>query len=154
MNRDYFSHHNVWQVLKQCQTVRKDTRERGDSIKLWQQPEFLSALNDTDNAKKSMAVLRKHLPKQYHALIRFAQPKSIWYLNVEKGITATQLKMLLDDLSLKIARDIGYAPKIKVMVYAGQWHYSGFPLEHTVTKPRQLPSEEEADNILADFLKS
>lgn len=154
MNSDYFFYHNVWQVLQQCRTPRQDNRHRNQNIMLWQQPEFLNAINQTENAKKSMAVLRKHLPKQYHELIRFAQPKTIWYLNVEKGLTATRLNMLLDDLSLKIAKDIGYAPKIRVMVQAGKWHHSGFPLEYITSHSRQLPTEEEADHILADFLKS
>lgn len=138
----------VWQVLQQHCPDSNDTLTRA----LWQTPEFLTTLKSTENAKKSMAVLKKHLPEKYHSLIRFAQPKNIWYLNVEKGITATRLNPLLDDLSLRLAKAIGYAPKIKVVVQASQWQRSGLLLSDFTPVKIPLPSDEEADKIIADFV--
>lgn len=136
----------VWEALQQC------PNNQSDAIQLWQQTAFLAAVKSTENAKKSMATLKKHLPKKFHPFIRFAQPKNIWYLNVEKGVTAAQLNRLLDDLSLRIAKDIGYAPKIKVAVHPTQWQNSGFSLTHFDVIKQSLPNDEEADEIIASLV--
>lgn len=139
---------SVWEALQQC------PEQNNSDIQLWQQTAFLATLENTDNAKKSIAVLKKHLPKAYHPLIRFAQPKHRWYLNVEKSVTAHRLNWLLDDLSLRIAKDIGYAPQIQVAVKAAEWSLSGFPLSAFETIIQPCPTKEEADQFIADFLSN
>lgn len=147
MNNHYNTPTTVWQQLLDLPTV-----EDANLSQLWNSVAYLDAVDNIDNIKKSMAVLKKHLPQHFHPLIRFAQPKTIWYLNVEKGITATQINQLLDDLCLRIGKDIGYAPRLKVAVKATQWAASGLPL--SVSKPPKisLPSREEAADIIAEFL--
>lgn len=122
----------------------------------WHNEAVITAVENAENAIKSLQVLQKHLPKRFHSLIRFAQPNITWYLNVEKGITATQLKMLLDDLLIKIARDIGYAPRLRISVQPShqQWKNSGFPLEIAKKNVIAIPqNDEEAQEIINNFIK-
>lgn len=123
-------------------------------IKLWQHVAFSSALENSHNAIKSVQVLKKHLPEKFHRHIKFSQPKTLWILTVKKGITATQLELLLDDLLVRIAKDISYAPRIKVTVNAGNWDNAGFPLHYPTTKDLPIPNSDEADKIITEFLNS
>ncbi len=136
---------SIWHTLQRLSS-------NNNSDALWGSEDYVAAVKSLENTKKSLAVLKKHLPKPFHPLIRFAQPKNIWYLNVQKGVTATQLNQLLDELCLRIAKDIGYAPRLKVMVKATQWKNSGLPL--SVAKPTRIaiPSRAEAAEIIAEFL--
>ncbi|PIE42425.1 MAG: hypothetical protein CSA47_00995 [Gammaproteobacteria bacterium] len=118
----------------------------------WQNTALRETLANIDNAQKSMTVLKKHLPKKYYRFIRFAQPKTVWYLNVEQALVATQLNWLLDDLCLRIAKDIGYAPRLRVMVKPQHWALSGFPLETIQPIKKSLPTATQADQIISDFL--
>lgn len=136
----------VWQLMQEY-------RDNSDDV-LWQNVAFDALIANIENAKKSLRVLQKHLPERFFPYIRFAQPKQIWYLNVEKSLTAHQLNGLLDDLSLRIARDIGYAPQLRVMVNPSHeaWRRSGFPLSYPVYEKEPLPDEKEARKILQDFI--
>ncbi len=120
----------------------------------WHTDAIATVVENADNAMKSLRVLRKHLPKQFQPLIRFAQPKATWYLNVEKGVTANQLNMLLDDLLVRIARDIGYAPRLQIAVQPShlRWSQSGFPLlfPEQIKIPR--PDEAKAQEIIDAFI--
>lgn len=138
----------VKEAMHTYQQAAKDKKHSD----LWNSDALLTAVDNAENAMKSMFVLKKHLPEQFHSLIRFAQPKSTWYLNVEKGVTATQLNMLLDDLLLLIAADIGYAPRLRVMVQPARWSQSGFPLVYPQKPQLTLPSPNEADDIIETFL--
>ncbi len=138
---------SIWHTLQ-----RLSTDNHSGQHALWDSEDYVAAVNSLENTKKSLAVLKKHLPERFHPLIRFAQPKTIWYLNVEKGVTATQLNQLLDELCLRIAKDIGYAPRLKVMVKATQWRNSGLPLSVIKPTPIPIPTHAEAAKIIADFL--
>lgn len=127
-------------------------QENSKQTNFWQHKALLFALENSQNAIKSISVLKKHLPKKFHPLIRFSQPHNVWILSVKKGITATQLNLLLDDLSVMIAKDIGYAPRIQVKTIAGEWHYAGFPLHFPTKTKRATPSDKEAEQIINNFL--
>ncbi|MGY0398981.1 MAG: hypothetical protein ACWIPH_03390 [Ostreibacterium sp.] len=138
---------SVWQAVQHYQQNSKEM--------LWHHDEFSEAIENAENEVKSIAVLKKQLPERFHELVRFAQPKTIWYLNVEKGLIATQLTMLLDALCLRIAKDIGYAPRLKVMVKPSHndWLRAGLPLAYMPITHIQLPTPEEATEIINRFLK-
>lgn len=127
-------------------------QENSKQPDFWQHTAFLSALENSQNAIKSINVLKKHLPKKFHPLVRFSQPRNVWILSVKKGITATQINLLLDDLSVIIAKDIGYAPRIQVKIVASNWHYAGFPLYFSTKTKQVTPSDKEAEQIIDDFL--
>lgn len=134
--------------------INNDAHKLADEF--WHSDAIATAVTNANNAKKSLAVLCKHMPTQFHSLIRFAQPKTTWYLNVENGVTATQLNMLLDELLLKIAKDIGYAPRIQVAVQpsAQRWAKSGFPLTYPKKIQKRRLNESEPQAIINDFLKN
>lgn len=139
--------------IKEAMHTYQQAAKNTTQSNLWHSDALITAVENAENAIKSMSVLKKHLPTQFHPLIRFAQPKTTWYLNVEKGITATQLNMLLDDLLQRIAADIGYAPRLRVMVQPSRWSQSGFPLIYP-EKPRiTLPDKDEANEIIEAFLQ-
>ncbi|PIE82251.1 MAG: hypothetical protein CSA11_01200 [Chloroflexi bacterium] len=147
--------HNTFHgMVKNAMHAYRQSAEKTQNPDLWHSDALLTAVENAENAMKSMTVLKKHLPAHFHPLIRFAQPKSIWYLNVEKGITATQLNMLLDDLLLRIAADIGFAPRVRVMVQpsARRWSQSGFPLSFPKSNRIALPDQAEAEAIIEAFL--
>lgn len=121
----------------------------------WHSDAITTAVENADNALKSLRVLQKHLPVQFQPLIRFAQPGTTWYLNVEKGTTATQLNMLADDLLIRIARDIGYAPRLKIAVQPShqKWRQSGFSIQAPEKQTVELPDKQAAVTFLNDFVK-
>ncbi len=137
---------SVWEALQHY-------RDNSD-LPLWRQNDFSYVCENTENARKSMAVLKKHLPKSFHQLIRFSQPKTQWILTVRKSATKHRVTALLDELSMRIARDIGYAPAIRVIVQPSQqkWENSGFSLTKIEVNRIELPSEEEAKKIIDEFL--
>lgn len=138
---------SVWEAVQHYRQVGEAT--------LWQDEAFHDALANAENAAKSLAVLKKHVPKRFHSLIRFAQPKTIWYLNVQKSLTANQLNLLLDDLLLRIAKDIGYAPRLRVMVKPSHsdWIRAGLPLTYEAVVKTPLPTTKEAEAIISAFLQ-
>ncbi len=140
---------SVWKMLQRY-------RDNGDNseVLLWQQDDFIHACKNTENAIKSMVVLKKHLPVSFHDLVRFSQPNTQWILSVRKSVIKHKITMLLDELSLRIARDIGYAPAIRVVVQPSKhtWENSGFALTTIEPNRIELPSEEEAKKIINDFL--
>ncbi len=157
MNKPVIKRNNVFQgkVNNALHSyLRHDEKKLAGNF--WHSDAVATAIENADNAMKSLAVLRKHLPEQFHPLVRFAQPKTVWYLNVEKGITATQLNKLLDDLLLRIARDIGYAPRLQVYVQPShlRWSQSGFPLAFPELVSATLPDESEAQDFIKDFIKN
>lgn len=139
-------------MVKDAMYAYQQAAKKTANSALWQSEAFLTAVDNADNAIKSMVVLKKHLPERFHPLIRFAQPKTTWYVNVEKGVTATQLNMLLDDLLLRIAADIGYAPRLRVMVQPAQWAQTGFRLTYPDSTREKLPNSVESDTIIEAFL--
>lgn len=134
--------------------LNNDSQKLADEF--WHSDAIITAVENADKAMKSLTVLRKHVPQHFHALIRFAQPNLTWYLNVEKGITATQLNMLLDDLLLRIARDIGYAPRLQVAVQpsALAWSRSGFPLEFPEKTESDTFDEDAAQAFINEFIST
>ena len=84
--------------------------------------------------------------------IRLLYRPSIWQINVENSITATQLNWLLDELSMRIAKDIKFAPKLKVSVTPSNWKDSGFSISELVIEKLEIPSQQEAESYLASFL--
>ncbi|MPV86367.1 hypothetical protein [Ostreibacterium oceani] len=127
-------------------------QNNGKNRHLWHHPDFSDTLKKLDNIKASLHVLKKHLPKKYHDYVRFSQPKTVWNLHVEKTLIGNQLNLLLDELSLRIAKDIGYAPRLKVIVTPANWKNSGFPLFYTPYSAIKTPDKETAQRILQAFI--
>lgn len=137
---------SVWEALQ----YYRDNSE----LPLWQQRDFDSACRNAENAIKSMAVLKKHLPASFHESIRFSQPNSQWILSVRKSVIKHKITTLLDELSMRIAQDIGYAPAIRIVVQPSKqaWENSGFSLVSVSPNRIELPTEEEAKKMIDDFL--
>lgn len=94
------------------------------------------------------------IPNALQHQIRIQYQPSVWQLNVPNAGVSTRLKPLLDELSLLIAREMGFAPKLKLTVVPSEWEKSGFMLVEIVKEHRKIPSEDEADKFLAEFLQS
>lgn len=98
--------------------------------------------------------LQHAIPSQLHPHIRLQYQASIWQLNAPNAAIATSLNPLLDELSLLIAKDMGFAPKLKLSVIPDNWKTSGFMLVELVKERPKTPTEAEAEAFLNDFLRS
>ncbi len=115
--------------------------------------ERLSDLKDL--SKKNYINKLCHLiPNNLHTNIRLQYQPSIWQLNVANANIATRLNLLLDNLSLLLAKDMGFAPKLKLIVVPNHWETSGFMLTELVKERKKIPTEAEADEFLAAFIKT
>ncbi len=101
-----------------------------------------------------MKTLASLIPDSLQDKIRLQYQPSVWQLNVPNAVVSTRLKPLLDELSLLLAKDMGFAPKLKLTVVPSEWEKSGFMLTELVKEQRTIPSEDEASQFLAAFLQS
>ncbi|PID65525.1 MAG: hypothetical protein CR975_06780 [Gammaproteobacteria bacterium] len=94
------------------------------------------------------------IPDTLQAGIRLKYYPSVWQLNVANANVATRITPLLDELSLRLAKDMGFAPKLKLCVVPDNWQASGFSLIELVKPTKRVPTEAEAEAFLTDFLRS
>ncbi len=98
--------------------------------------------------------LANAIPNSIQNQVRVKYQSSVWQLNVPNAAVTTRLKPLLDELSLLLGKDMGFAPKLKLSVIPTEWEKSGFMLTELVKEQRKIPTEDEAEEFLAEFLKS
>jgi len=142
---------SIWQALmayqKACQTS-------DDEAALWGDECFVKTMEAVQKASHSIAILRRHLPPQFHSLVRFSQQQRLWCLTVEKPVVAHQFEALLDDLLIRITKDIGSAVPIKIVVVPDNWSLSGLPIVVSDKAVIDLPTSSEARQIIDIFLQS
>ncbi len=98
--------------------------------------------------------LANAIPNNLQNQVRVQYQPSVWQLNVPNATVTTRLKPLLDELSLLLGKEMGFAPKLKLSVVPDEWEKSGFMLSDLLKKKRKMPTEDEAETFLAEFLKS
>lgn len=114
--------------------------------------QYLSAIDfrHADHVERLRAVI----PVSLHQRIRLRYEPSVWQMKVQTSALATQLNLLLDELSFRLAKDMKFAPKLNVSVVPDDWKSSGFSLTELVKEKRVLPNEAEAEAFLENFLKN
>ncbi len=138
---------SVWDVATIMQ-------KKGVNTSLWKNSIFNKQIQSVRKLEISAKVLRKHLPVKYLELVRIGWQweDSTWLLFVQNTMLANKLNYLLDEMSLLIAKDIGYAPRIKVLLTPKNWHLSGISLVDHKSKKQETPTIEEADKIIKEFI--
>lgn len=107
-----------------------------------------------DDEKTFPSLLKLYLPDEIHTEIRLKRYPSIWHIYVQKSLTASRLAVLFDELSERIAKDIGYTPILKIHVQPENWISTGFSLTELVPKKQLTPTDNEADEIIEAFLNT
>ncbi len=147
-------------ILNENYLLLKDESELPQFLKLrrvyrnWDKVgELLS--NTIDTIKNpQIQQLVNIIPENIQKKIRLQYSPSIWQLNVENASIATRINPLLDNLSLLLAKNMGFAPKLKLSVVPNNWKTSGFILTELVKQTPKVPTEEEAEIFLTNFLSS
>lgn len=144
LNTSYAVMHDDNQ-LPQYIKVRQVYRHWEDSGQL------LSEMIDFSH-KPHIQRLQQSIAEQLHPHIRLQYQPSVWQLNVENAAIYSRLNPLLDQLSMSLAKDMGFAVKLRLSVVPDTWESSGLMLTELIKEKIQLPSEEEADAYLKTFL--
>ncbi len=138
---------SIWDAIKFFQK-----NDKNENQEFWKLPELEAYIDSVSNLKISIKVFRKHIPKQYIDDIRMASQGKTWLIIVKNNVLASRLEMMMDNISLRISRDIGYAPRIKIIVETNNWKYKGLALINKSEEKIDTPSKEEADKIINDFI--
>lgn len=122
---------------------------------IWGSEILSEVLKTAHNQRKSLQILKNQMPEAFLSEIRFSQQKNKWFLRVRNGLVATKLNMIKSMLLQRISQAHGFQPEIKIEVVPDErnWQNSGFLLADFHRGDVDLPSEEEAQKILTDFLK-
>lgn len=120
---------------------------------------ILSTASRTFNGQQASAqslptLLQSQLSTHDCEHIRCRYHSSVWHLNVANSLLGKRLSLLLDDIALNLAHNIGYAPALKVTVQPNNWINSGLLLTDITFTTVKNPTPSEADQIIADFLSA
>ncbi len=114
---------------------------------------FLSNITNF-STKPHIKKLCQLISNDLQCQIRLRYQPSVWRLSVPNANIAKRINLLLDDIALQCAREMGFAPKLpNVRVVPDEWEKSGFMLTELVKEQRKIPTVDEAEKILQDFLK-
>ncbi len=134
--------------------IAMELPKTGSNSNLWNSYAYIYSIKNITKLKISTKVLRKHLPKKYLSLVRLGWESfdSIWVFCVPNSLVANRVSYLLDEISISIAKDIGYAPRIKIAVHPTMWGSKGFSLLEKKEFKNKIPTPEEADKFISKFV--